>query len=50
MRRSVKRYLRKVLGKSLLSFDELSTFMTEVESILNSLPSLHPYDELAERL
>ena len=46
MVRSVKRCLRKVLGNSLISFDELTTILAEVECILNSHPLSYLYDEL----
>ena len=46
MVRSIKRCLRKVLGNSLISFDELATIVTEVECILNSRPLSYMYDEL----
>ena len=46
MVRSIKRCLRKVLGTSLISFDELATVVTELECILNSRPLSYMYDEL----
>ena len=36
--RSVKRCLRKVIGRAKLSFDELLTVVTEAEMIVNSRP------------
>ena len=38
MVRSVKRYLKKVLGNARISLDELNTVLAEVECILNSRP------------
>ncbi len=38
MVRSVKRCLKKTIGKAVLSYDELLTAVTEVEMILNSRP------------
>ena len=35
---STKRCLRKVIGQSRLTYDELSTSLTEVEAVLNSRP------------
>ena len=46
----IKRCLRKVLGNSRLTYDELSTVLTEVESTLTSRPLTYLYDELGEAL
>lgn len=39
--RSMKRCLRKVIGKANLTYDELSTAIIETESVLNSRPISH---------
>ena len=46
----VKRCLRKILGTSKLSQDELSTVLVEVENTLNTRPLTYLYDELGEVL
>ena len=49
MVKGVKTCLKKVLGKSQLSFDELSTTLTEIEAVLNSRPLTYSYsDEIRE--
>lgn len=43
---TVKRCLKKVVGKARLDYDELQTILIEVESIVNSRPLTYVYDEL----
>lgn len=47
---TVKRCLRKVLGNARLSFDELSTVMTEIECTVNARPLTYQYNDLEEPL
>ena len=42
---SVKRCLRKTVGKSTLTFDELATILTEIESTLNNRPLTYLYSD-----
>ncbi|XP_023243823.1 uncharacterized protein LOC111641822 [Centruroides sculpturatus] len=41
---SVKRCLRKILGKSLVNAEQMSTVLTGVEAALNNRPLVHNYD------
>ena len=43
--RSVKSSLRKVLKKSLVTFEELQTILCEIESVINSRPLCYSSDE-----
>ena len=43
---TVKRPLKKVIGRSCLSFEELSTLLTEVECVVNARPLVYVYDDL----
>lgn len=49
--KSFKHHVRRVIGKELLCFEDMNTFVIEIESILNSRPispmSFDPYDPLA---
>ena len=43
---TVKRALKKLIGQSCLSFEELRTLLVEVESIVNARPLTYVYDNL----
>ena len=45
MVRSIKRCLRKNIGRSSLNVDELNTLLIEVESVINSRPITYLYDD-----
>ena len=47
---SMKRCLRKTVGKSKLTFDDLSTAITDVENVLNSRPLSFVSTEDSEKL
>ena len=42
---TVKRCLKKNIGKSKLSYDELQTVFLEIENVLNSIPLCYLYDD-----
>ena len=44
--RSVKEPLRKVLGKALLSYQELATVLTRIEAVINSRPLTTVSDDI----
>ena len=41
-----KRTLKKVIGRSCFSFEELNTLLVEVEGIVNARPLTYLYDDL----
>lgn len=43
--RSIKRPLKKVLGRSTLNFEELRTVLVEIESVINTRPITYMYDD-----
>ena len=43
---TVKRILKKVIGRSCLSFEELNTLLVEVEGIVNARLLMYVYDDL----
>ena len=45
MARSVKRCLKKTLGRSLLTFEEITTIVCEIEAVLNDRPITYCYDD-----
>ena len=47
--RSVKEPLRKVLGKALLTYTELYTVLTEVETIINACPLTFVGDDIRDQ-
>ena len=45
MVQSVKRSLRKSVGRSMLCFDQLNTLLVEIEAIVNSRPQTYVYSD-----
>ncbi|GFY52191.1 integrase catalytic domain-containing protein [Trichonephila inaurata madagascariensis] len=45
LERSVKESLHKILGKALLSFEEMTTILTEIEAVLNPRPLNYVHEE-----
>ncbi|GBN23486.1 hypothetical protein AVEN_47070-1 [Araneus ventricosus] len=46
--RSIEEPLRNTLGRALLTLEELSTILTEIESVINNRPITYDSDELDE--
>ena len=44
--RSIKRPLKKVIGRASLSFDELQTLVVQIECLLNTRPITYAYDDI----
>ena len=43
--RSIKRPLKKIIGRSSLTYDELNTILIEVEALINARPIIYIYDD-----
>ena len=50
MVRSVKTPLKKILGKSCLTYEEIQTVLTEIEAVINARPLTYVYEENDEPL
>ena len=42
---TVKRVLKRVIGRSTLCYDELHTILLEIESVINARPITYVYDD-----
>ena len=49
MLRSVKEPLHKILGKALLSYQELATVLTKLEAVINSRPLTSVSDDVRDQ-
>jgi len=45
MVRSVKRCLKKIVGRTTLKFEELATLLVDIESVINARPLTYVYDD-----
>jgi len=50
MVRSVKRCLKKIVGRTTLKFKELATLFVEIESVINARPLMYIYEGISYAL